>query len=250
MATGSSAAKAEPLCVLALHGFGGNPRELEPMLERVRAVGFDVVAPLLPGHGTEPRDLQERRFDEWVAFAREGFDDARRRYDRVVVLGFSMGSLVAMSLAVERDVSGLVVLGNALHLSRPLRAAFGAFDLLKLRPPDLYVPKPRPADMEDQAAARALTNDDRHPLRAALEVHRAAAKLRHQVHRIQARTLILHGAKDRVCPVENATWLAAKIPHPTVRIYPRSAHVVAADYDRDAVSADVITFLREISAGR
>lgn len=216
------------------------------MLGRVRDAGFPVVAPLLPGHGTEPRDLQERRFGEWLAFARDGFDEATRRHGRVVVLGFSMGSLVAMSLAVERDVAGLVVLGNALTLARPLRAAFGALDLLKLRP-DLYVPKPRPADMEDQAAARALTNYDRHPLRAALEVHKAAAKLRREVHRIRARTLILHGAKDRVCPVENATWLAAKIPHPTVRIYPRSAHVVAADFDRDAVASDVISFLRELS---
>lgn len=216
------------------------------MLTRVREAGFAVDAPLLPGHGTAVGDLQGRRFEEWVSFARIGLDRAMRTDAQVVVLGFSMGSLVAMSLALEREVAGLIVLGNALTLSTPLRAAFGAFDLLGVRAPDVYVPKPRPADMEDQEAARRLVNYGSHPVRAAREVHRAGVALRSRVGDIRARTLILHGAKDRVCPPQNATWLASRIPHATLRIYPRSAHVVAADFDRDAVATDVVAFLREL----
>ncbi|CAN5335809.1 alpha/beta fold hydrolase [soil metagenome] len=232
--------------LLAFHGFGGNSSELEPMLTRVREAGFIVHARLLPGHGTTPRDLQERRFDEWVSYARAELDRIEREHGAVVVLGFSMGSLVAMELAIEREIAGLIVIGNALTLSAPLRSTFGMLDFLKLRAPDLYVPKPRPADIEDRAAGRKLTSYSSHPFRAAREVHGAGIRLRSEVHRIRARTLILHGRKDHVCPVDNATWLAAQIPHATLRIYPRSAHVVCADFDREELAKDVVTFLGEL----
>jgi len=32
----------------------------------------------------------------------------------------------------------------------------------------------------------------------------------------------------------------------TVRIYERSAHIVAADFDRDAVASDVVGFLQRL----
>ena len=52
-----------------------------------------------------------------------GCGSARERYGRVVLLGFSLGSLVAMQLASEEPdgLAGLVVMGNALTL----RAAMG-----------------------------------------------------------------------------------------------------------------------------
>lgn len=48
-----------------------------------------------------------------------------------------------------------------------------------------------------------------------------------------------------VCSVKNAAWLAANIgaTDVTVKIFPKSAHVIAADLERDAVADAVIAFL-------
>lgn len=235
---------------LAFHGFTGTTSELRPTLDAVAAAGFAVEAPLLPGHGTTPSDLQNRTFDEWLSAGRAHRDRLLARGDSLVLCGFSMGSLVALALAAETTprLRGLVVLGNAVELAIHSSLPFRLFDRLGLRVPDAYLKKPRRADMEDRVAAQSLTSYDRHPLRSAMEVYRAGLRVRPLVGKITCPTLVLHGAKDHVCPRKNAAWVADHVASRdvTVRVYERSAHVVAADFDRDAVARDVVGFLQRL----
>jgi carboxylesterase len=238
-------------CVVALHGFTGTAAELRPVLAAVRDAGFAVDGALMPGHGTLPVDLQPMTFDDWV-------DDARRRtraaieaYGRVVLLGFSLGSLVAMQVASEdrrgdgSGVAGLVVLGNALTLGSASRWPLGLWARSGRPMPDIYLLKPRPGNLVDPACSDELVTYDRHPLRAALEVYRAGLRVRGVVGRIVCPTLVLHGRQDAVCPWSNAAWLAAHIGarDTSVRVFDRSAHVLAWDGERDAVASEVVSFL-------
>src|SRR6187402_1230718 len=65
--------------VLCIHGYGGVPREVELGVEAASAVGLASVAPLLPGHGTVPRDTAELRFEDWLAGVRTEFDRERAK---------------------------------------------------------------------------------------------------------------------------------------------------------------------------
>jgi carboxylesterase len=87
---------------------------------------------------------------------------------------------------------------------------------------------------------------DRHPLRAALEVTRGAARVRPLVARIDYPTLILHGRRDHVCSWKNAGWVASHVGtrDVTVRIFERSAHVLACDGEREQVADEVARFMR------
>jgi len=238
--------------VLCFHGYGGTAAELRPLAEAIARAGFAVRAPILPGHGTSPCDLQDLGFDAWAGAMRSELARARGPAgDRaVVVCGFSLGSLVAMHLAATQpgDVSGLIVLGNALTLTAVSRIPLGLVDRLGVKLPDWYLLKPFGVDMTDRVAAKRVTTYDRHPLRAALEVYRAGERVRRDVGRITCPTLIVHGARDHVCGVDNATWLARHIgaSDVTVRVYPQSAHAVAADVDRDAVARDAVAFIERI----
>jgi carboxylesterase len=197
-------AKGRAPCVVALHGFGGTVAELRPLLERIGRAGFAIDAALLPGHGTRVEELQEATFDAWVEAARARARAALAAHGRIILLGFSLGSLLAMRLASERPegLAGLVVLGNALtlrlHTSLPL--ALWARFMGKARPlPDVYLLKPRAGDLVDASAMDALVTYDRHPLRAAMEVWRAGERVRGIVGRIACPTLVLHGRRDLVC---------------------------------------------------
>jgi len=238
--------------VVAFHGFGGSPSELGFLLDRVRAAGFDVRAPLLPGHGTSPRDLQERTFDDWLAAARGAFDEARRADASTAVIGFSMGSLLALSIAADRErrdaISGLVVLGCALRLSGPLRAAFGLASAARLRLPDAYVRKPFGPDLRDKTLAASVTAYETNPVRAAMEVHRAGKRVGARLGDVLCPVLVLHGARDRVCSPRAARDLAESLGSRDVRVrtYPRSAHMLALDFDREQVATDVVRFLDRV----
>jgi carboxylesterase len=237
-------------CVVAIHGFGGTAAELRPLLERISGAGYAVDAALLPGHGTSPSELQNVTFDDWVAATRERARAAADRYGKVVLLGFSLGSLVALQLAAGGDspppgLVGLVALGNALCLEPVTRTALAALSRLGTFLPDLYVRKPAAGDLLDKSAMGQLVTYDRHPLRAAVQTYLAGRRVREIVGRVTCPTLILHGRHDRVCSWTNAVWLADHVGSKDVslRIFERSAHVLACDFEREEVAREVCAFL-------
>jgi carboxylesterase len=239
--------------VVAFHGFGGTAAELAPLLESVADAGYAVDGALLPGHGTRVEDLQEQTFDTWLASCRARLRAATDRHGRVVLLGFSLGSLLAMQLASERPegLAGLVVLGNAVTLKPLMGVPFGLWTRLGRPVPDAYLLKPRPGDLADASAMPSLVTYDRHPLRAAYQVYLAGPRVQAAVPRIACPTLVMHGRRDMVCSWKNATWVADHVgtPEVSVRLFERSAHVLCCDYEREAVARETLWFLRRVETG-
>jgi len=84
-----------PIGLLLLHGFTGNPTSLRPLAELLSARGFALELPLLPGHGTEPRDLLPTRYADWRAAAVSALDRLRARTKHVFVVGANHAFWVA-----------------------------------------------------------------------------------------------------------------------------------------------------------
>jgi carboxylesterase len=117
--------------------------------------------------------------------------------------------------------------------------------------PDVYLLKPQAGDLVDPAAMDDLLSYDRHPLRSAVEVYRGGKRVRALVGRVTCPTLVLHGKRDRVCPWQNAAWLAGHIGtrDVSVRLFERSGHVLACDGERDAVALETLAFLGRLGSG-
>lgn len=231
---------------LAFHGFTGTTSEIRPLVDAIAAKGFAVRAPLLAGHGSNACDLQAATFDRWVDAAASELDE-----EPFVLCGFSLGSLIALEIASRRPVGlrGLVVLGNALCLTAPVSAAFGFVDKRGWQLPDWYLLKLWSSDIRDPEMKKRVVAYDRDPLRAALEVYRGGRRVESKLASIVCPTLILHGAKDRVCPSSNAKAVASKLGaiDVTTRVFPKSGHLVAADMEREDVAAEVIRFVERIA---
>lgn len=234
--------------VLCLHGFGGVPREVEPAFEEAERLGLHVVAPVLRGHGTVPADLATTRFEDWLAGAQQEFDQLRQR-GPVVLLGLSLGSLLATSLTLSApgDVAGLVLLANAFWLQEPFPAtALSIYQLLRL--PDLGVWKAR-SDLSSPEGLATHLSYGVQPIFAANSVRQAGVTLREELFRIHCPTLILHGARDRVCPVQNAWKVAERMTEitPRVVVFPRSHHILTKDVESQWVREEVRAFLQKVS---
>jgi carboxylesterase len=237
--------------LVAFHGFGGTAAELMPTLRAVTAEGFAVEGPLLPGHGTKVEDLQGETFDSWLAFARSRAEAAAAGHGRVVLLGFSLGSLLALQLASHRPawLAGIAILGNAITVRPHTSIPLGVWDWTGRAMPDVYFKKPLAADLVDPTILDTIVTYDRHPMRAALEVYRAGLRVKPLVGRVEAPALVLHGRRDRVCHWRNAPWVATHLGSRdvSVRIFERSAHVLACDGERDEVAAEVVRFMKRFS---
>ena len=81
--------------VLLLHGFGDTPQVFTYLATELRARGYAVYAPLLPGHGRTLRDFATSAAEEWLAVAGEALREMRERYGRVAAVGLSMGGALA-----------------------------------------------------------------------------------------------------------------------------------------------------------
>ncbi|MBV8825209.1 MAG: alpha/beta fold hydrolase [Hyphomicrobiales bacterium] len=93
----SNASPADPAspAVVFIHGIGGNARIWGPQLASFAAAGFRPLAVDLPGYGTrEPVDRMD--FDMLAADVEAQV--ARLGLDRPIVLGHSMGGMVAQTL--------------------------------------------------------------------------------------------------------------------------------------------------------
>lgn len=243
-----------------MHGFTGTPWELRPVADTLSDAGFAVRAVLLPGHGTRAEDLSHRTFDEWSAHVDVAIRAALESYGRVVLVGMSLGALLAIESAArhqrrvghanERGVVALVTLGCALELTPEVTRALRAFRLLGPLMPPVLLRKTKGSDVRDDHARASNPGYRHNPLRAAREFDRAQAAARRALASLELPYLAVHGALDFTAPLRASqqALTLAQSEDATLLVAPNSGHLVAVDRDRDAVSAAVRAFVLRVTA--
>ncbi|MER2108154.1 MAG: alpha/beta fold hydrolase [Solibacillus sp.] len=105
--------------VLFLHGFSGGPYEVEPLATYIQAHGtYETVTPTLSGHG-EALLMKGYKAKDWLMEAELAYRQLAKKVDEVIVVGFSMGGLLAMYLAIRYPVKKLILLSVAAKYVSP-----------------------------------------------------------------------------------------------------------------------------------
>ena len=84
---------------LILHGFGGGPYEVAPLADHLEAQGYEVAMPVLAGHTSTPQAMRKATYKDWIDSAQSEFIRLQESGKDVVIIGFSMGGLLAFHLA-------------------------------------------------------------------------------------------------------------------------------------------------------
>lgn len=238
--------------VLLVHGFTGSPHEMAPLGRPLADAGWDVLGVRLPGHGAADRGEPNER-EAWAGAVRLGFETlvARHGPGHVAIAGLSMGSLLAIDLALaERErIAALVALSPAIALPARRSAALRGVGWVATEGVRA-IALPRPAsDIRDTEALAS------HPVAGPVTVGAALSfdLLRREVRRRVRREggsfprplLVVHARRDRVCPLRGARWLARRMPAaaPELHVLERSGHVIPVDLEGAHAAALVIDFL-------
>ena len=109
---GSNARTGIAIC----HGFTGSPLSVLPWAEHLAAQGFAVSVPLLPGHGTDWRQLALSDWHDWHGTFEAAYLELAARTDDCFVAGLSMGRWFVRrkKSAVRRALSPVPVKYSAL----------------------------------------------------------------------------------------------------------------------------------------
>jgi len=100
---------------LIIHGFAGNLKDIEKLNRFLLKKGFETSCPLLKGHALTKKDLARTSYSDWISSAEESLMELSKKSDRVVLIGFSMGGLIAFNLAIKHDIYKMVTLSAPIY---------------------------------------------------------------------------------------------------------------------------------------
>jgi carboxylesterase len=186
--------------VLLVHGFTASPWEMRRLGDALAAEGFTPLGVRLPGHGTTPEDLRERRCEEWLEAVARDYRLLAERHQRVYCIGMSTGGLLLLALAESLAPRGLVLLSPFLRLRSSLAPFVGLLRFVRRFQHHPLPPALSPYYYEQR------------PLEGIYQVSRLIRLVRKVLDRVTAPTLIINAEGDETIRVRSGLELFRKLP--------------------------------------
>jgi carboxylesterase len=224
---------------LCIHGFTGAPYEVEPLAEYLTEhTDWVFRIPTLPGHG-ENLSLKGVQYHQWIDYAESELKDLIQNCDKVYVVGFSMGGMIASYLAAKYPVDKLVLLSAAAYYVNPKQIASELKSML------IDVFKGNLA--ENELFQRYKRKIKATPLTATLQFRRLVASIKPLLPQVEVPTLIAQGECDGIVPPKSAEYLYRTINAKKKRLtyIKDSNHHICHCEEKEALFSQVHDFLIE-----
>jgi carboxylesterase len=228
---------------LCIHGFTASPAEVHWLGQHLHTQGHTVYGPRLPGHGIHHTALAHQQWQDWYSTVLDGYALLSTQCEQVVVLGLSMGGLLALLLASQQPVAGAVVMaapllfkGRSIQYARYLRWLVPYTD---------QTDRSSFADMIRQEQARrgeAVIGRVRYGIwstQAVGQLYALSQVVNVHLPDIQVPLLLLYSEADQVVPLSSLEHITQQVPSQQVEVQrlTRSDHILPQDSERETVFA-------------
>jgi carboxylesterase len=236
--------RATTLGVLILHGFTSGRATVERVVPLAEALGLPWRLPQLRGHWTMSADLEGVTYKHLLADAQAAFGDLRDQVDRVVVVGLSVGGLLALDLALQQPagLDSVVALVPALRYVNPLaRFAPLVARLMKTAKNDVALA------FTDRSLAGRAGNYTSFPSATFVTIAQAGQRVEAQLPRISVPLLAIGSRRDRVVQPQVAQRVYDRVGSRNKELtwFERSGHELLLDCEAEAVAERVGVFLQQ-----
>lgn len=238
--------------ILCIHGFTANPSEMRWLGQHLAAQGHTVCGVRLAGHGTHPRDMARARWRDWFASAQDGVHLLRGMCARVVVVGHSMGGLLALLLAAQTDgVDALSVLASPIDFPERLDQTRW---LHYVRPfSDQPDTSPLQGIIREEQARRgeAVIGRVRYnewSVSAVYELVEVARQAKAVLPFVTQPLQLIYSRGDATVTPDHADRIAARVRSSSIdrHTLERSGHILPQDIERETVFQRVTEFVQNV----
>lgn len=227
-----------------IHGFAGTPPEMRALGEFLATRGYDVMAPLLAGHGQTPEAMAKTRWPDWAASAESAFQELHRDCEQVFVCGQSLGGTLALHLAARHaQIRGVITIG-AMGSPRyfrdwRLKLLWALKYLVRWHIPS------GDSDLGDPAALKLLHSYARRPTVCIESLLQLLSIVDAELPTITAPALVIHGRNDRTVDVANASHILERLGSRDKQLvwFERSGHAVTVDLEHEALASATLAWL-------
>ncbi|MDH4616307.1 alpha/beta fold hydrolase [Brevibacillus sp. AY1] len=221
---------SETVGCLIIHGFAGDIHDILPLAKRLRETGYQVECPTLEGHGMTRRHLAKSNRQDWIRSVDEAYKRLSMRADTIVVIGFSMGGLLAFHIATTYPVKLLITL-NAPYKYWDVKQA-----MRYLR-----------ADFRTHSR-RYVSGIRRIPFRSMIQFRRLLSETKPLLPQVAVPYVLLQAKQDDTVHAVSATLLAnsvGSVESTQVTWYEESNHMILHGPEKEDAIEQVLTTIRE-----
>jgi carboxylesterase len=231
--------------VAICHGFTGSPLSVLPWAEHLARRGFAVSVPLLPGHGTDWRDLARHGWQDWYRTFESSYLELAGETRHCFVAGLSMGGTIALRTAARHRVSGVAVVNPGLSFYDRRVRYIGLLKHVQRTTVPAQEPNPTAAATED--GDYSLT-----PLEAVHQLSRLFKAAVRDLPQVTAPVLVFKSETDTVVPPTSVELLRKRIGSHELAVLPLpdSGHVATLDVDAPLIFEQSERFFLQHSAAR
>ncbi|HOA23091.1 MAG TPA: alpha/beta fold hydrolase [Aggregatilineales bacterium] len=241
---------------LTLHGMTGTPFEVRWLGQHLNQQGWTVYGPRLAGHGTTPDDLKHVHWREWVADVMAGYELLRQHCDQIFVMGLSMGGALALMLASQVPVAGVVTLSAVYDMPILQHPLLPIMSRLVDRVAKARDPEARQKFLEHVRAEQIKRGEEPIPrpgydvwvLPAMRQMRDMLRVLHERLHLVVAPALLVHSKADQTVTFDNLDKIYNSIGSTDKRclVLERSGHVCTEDIEYPQVFEAVTEFVRAV----
>ncbi|MBC7766095.1 MAG: alpha/beta fold hydrolase [Hyphomonadaceae bacterium] len=100
---------------ILIHGLAGNRSELATLYDSLNEKGLTIYAIVLKGHEQSNNELAKSTHHEWLVSAEQQIQAISKQHDKLVVIGFSMGGLIAANLFEQFAFEKIVFVNSPVY---------------------------------------------------------------------------------------------------------------------------------------
>ena len=231
--------------VLLIHGAGGSHQNWPPQIRRL--TGQRIYALDLPGHG-KSEGIGRQDIDEYGKAVIEFMKAAR--LSSAVLVGFSMGSAIALSLALRyrKRIIGLGLVGAGAKLRvAPAILEMAASPNTFMSAVETIIENSYSAEVDPQVKKLALQQmaETRQSVLYGDFLACDAFNVMERLEKIQVPTLLICGGADHMTPPNRSEYLRDHIQGAQLHIIAGAGHMVPTERP-DEVADLLADFLEQI----
>ena len=196
-----------------------------PLAEVLAAAGLEVHGPLLPGFGMDIENLDKTQWQDWVRAAQKAWAQVQNGAETTLLLGFSMGGAVALTLTAQPDRLVLIAPFWRLADRRARLLPIAQYLVPQLRPfqnADFTAGVVRSQfrrleptlDLDDPDVQRELKEKVVLPTSSLVQLERLGRAAYRAAPHVKTPALVLQGRSDTTVSPADTRRLAARLGSP------------------------------------
>ncbi len=227
------------LGILLLHGFTSSLDTINGLIPYLEENNIPYAMPILRGHGSKYQDLIGVTWRDWYADAEEALLKLAKETNNIIIMGLSMGGLIAIDLAIAHKdkINALALVAPALKFKDPLTKLVG---LLKI----IFKFWKSPNMFNDKECAKNNTGYEKFATDSFASLCEYGNIIQNKLSQLTTPTLILHSHKDNVISPKSAKIIHNNISSEDKKIvwFEHSGHEMLQDLEKELVFKTLIDY--------